>query len=226
MAKNFYVLIIGTLFVSCNPKFTSESNLEMKALVNILVKDSSKHKGVSPTINKREIKIEEIRLGTKLPDSYKLFLTIFGNGAEWIYRVDQPINGVNQNYGGVHWLNDYLPNKPPKVDSDGFGTFETNKLLCLMTENSNGGAWVWITSENTESGEWPLAYYDPFEHKLYYKVKNFKEWIRIATECKDEVIRELDKEHKPSHGEKKRCTTADIAHHQARMSNFTYVRFY
>ncbi|NMH86600.1 hypothetical protein [Flavivirga algicola] len=32
--------------------------------------------------------------------------------------------------------------------------------------------------------------------KLYYKVNSFKEWVRIATKCKYEVIRELDKDNK------------------------------
>lgn len=168
----------------------------MQVLIETLIQDSSKHEEVSPTISMQEITSEEIRLGVKLPESYKYFLTKFGNGAESLYHIDQPINGVNQEYRGIHWLDKYHGSKPAEVESDGFGSFKMNSLLCLMTENSNGGSWVWITSENAESGEWPLAYYDPFQHKLFYKVPNFKEWIRLATKCKGEVIRELDKEYK------------------------------
>ena len=63
-----------------------------------------------------------------------------------------------------------------------------------MTEDSNGGAWCWITTENNENGEWSLAYFNIDDKKFYYKVSNFIEWLEIATTCKEEVIRELDVE--------------------------------
>ena len=67
-------------------------------------------------------------------------------------------------------------------------------MLCLMTEDSNGGAWCWITTEDKENGEWSLAYYNINDEKFYYKVSSFIEWLEIATTCKEEVIRELDVE--------------------------------
>ena len=63
-----------------------------------------------------------------------------------------------------------------------------------MTQDSNGGAWCWITTEDNENGEWSLDYFNIGDEKFYYKVLNFIECLEIATTCKEEVIRELDVE--------------------------------
>jgi hypothetical protein len=89
-------------------------------------------------------------------------------------------------------LKEYRKELGNTIELVGEKEIEVNTLLSLMTEDSNGGAWVWLTSENSESGEWPLAYYSLSDKKLHYKVKNFTEWLRLLTKCKSEVIRELD----------------------------------
>lgn len=61
-----------------------------------------------------------------------------------------------------------------------------------MTEDSNGGAWCWLTSESDEDGELALAYYDPFKEELFYKVPNFTNWLEILVREKQEIIRILD----------------------------------
>ncbi len=192
------LLILITL-LSCrvNKSTINNSNNEfnyMDSLILILKSDSAFHKEVERPITDEEIILTETELGIKLPPSYKHFLKEFGNGAYWLYNVDQPINGINKEYGNIHWLGEHRNYLDDTIESDGFGTFETKKLLCLMTENSNGGAWVWITTENNNDGEWPLAYYNISDRKLYYKISNFVEWLKIATKSKKEVIRQLDKE--------------------------------
>jgi len=189
------LLIILILILSCKSTKLLNQDIEMNVLIGVLKKDNEQHEKVEPVISAIEIQKEEKKIGLSLPNSYKLFLNSFGNGAESIYHIDQPINGVNTKYGGIHWLGKYRKDLDKEIHSDGFGIFKTNSLLCLMTENSNGGAWVWLTSENSENGEWPLAFYN-MDGKLYYRVENFKEWVRIATKCKGEVIRELEKEYK------------------------------
>ena len=187
------LLILITL-LSCKVNRTQTVNdlNNMNSLISILKSDSKLHKDVESPITDKEISITESELEIKLPESYKHFLKEFGNGAYWLYHVDQPINGINKEYGKLHWLGEYRTYLDAKIESDGFGSFETKKLLCLMTENSNGGAWVWITTENKDDGEWPLAYYNIDDRKLYYKISNFIEWLEIATKSKEEVIRQLD----------------------------------
>ena len=197
-----YLILIVFLFSSCNVKNKQSEGgqvptpeNEMKTLIRVLIEDTKQHKDVEPKLTDSEIQRAEKELGITLPNSYKLFLKEFGNGAYWLYTVDQPINGVNKEYGAIHRLGKFRNYLGDSIQSNGFGTFKTNSLLCLMTENSNGGAWVWITSETSINGEWPLAYYSMDDQKLYFKVENFLEWIRLATKCKYEVIRELDKEY-------------------------------
>ena len=194
-------LLIVIMLFSCNVNRTSLVGTEnelinMDSLISILKSDFKLHKDVESPIADREISITESELGIKLPSSYKHFLKEFGNGAYWLYHVDQPINGVNKEYEKIHWLGEYRNYLGDTIESDGFGTFETKTLLCLMTENSNGGAWVWITTENKDDGEWPLAYYSINDRKLYYRISNFIEWLKIATKSKEEVIRQLDIEYR------------------------------
>ncbi len=83
-----------------------------------------------------------------------------------------------------------------EIELVGEKQIKVDSLLCLMTEDSNGGAWCWLTSEGKDDGEWALAYYSLHDRKLYYKVKDFTEWLRLLVMSKGEVIRELDNENK------------------------------
>ena len=168
----------------------------MQELIGILKEDLKYHEDINPRISNQEINKLENDMNVRLPNSYKLFLKEFGNGAESLYNIDQPINGINMEFGTIHWFGKFRKNLGEEIETDSFGVYNKDTLLCLMTENSNGGAWVWLTSQPNENGEWPLAYYNIDDGKLYYKVNSFIEWTRIATKCKSEVIRELDKEDK------------------------------
>lgn len=195
-------LIVAITIISCSMKKRKNNSKDLNynidcnisSLIITLKKDSSLHRKVKDTVTDGEIEICEENLGVKLPDSYKCFIKEFGNGAYSIYNVDQPINGINDKYGSIHWATKFHSYLGDEVETDGFGKIKTQSLLCLMTENSNGGAWFWLTNEVTKDGEWPLAYLN--NKKLYYKVSSFKEWLRISTESKNEVIRELDTEYR------------------------------
>jgi hypothetical protein len=152
-----------------------------------LLENFNEHEEIGRKLNTQEIKKVEAKLGLKLPKSYKIFLKYFGDGGSWVFN--QNIDTI-KNYS---WLKDYredlseviqLENKIINVDS----------LLCLMTEDSNGGAWCWLTSEKHNNGEWQLAYY--MNNQLHYKVLNLTQWLKVLTETKYEVIRALDTEEK------------------------------
>jgi len=156
-----------------------------------LYKDSNHHTLIGDILTDDEIKEIEEKLGLSLPTSYKLFLKYFGDGGYWVY-----LNNIDS-AKRLSYLNNYRENLEETIELvDGNGTMlKVDSLLCLMTEDSNGGAWCWLTSENQESGEWALAYYSLYHNKLYYKVENFTEWLRILVSSKAEVIRELDLNH-------------------------------
>ncbi|ALM09090.1 hypothetical protein SB49_12645 [Sediminicola sp. YIK13] len=185
------LLLVLLLFISCGLKNEKSEQIsttedQMKELIAILSSDSKPHKEIGPKLSDSEIQEVENALELELPPSYKIFLKEFGNGAYWLYM--NAIDDVKQK----NFLNKYRKDLGKTIHLVGGKEYEVDSLLCLMTEDSNGGAWVWLTSENSESGEWPLAYYSLSDKKLHYKVDNFIEWLRLLTKGKYEVIRELD----------------------------------
>ena len=159
-----------------------------KPILNLLEK-FDKHEKVGSQLTNNEIESIEDKLNLTLPKSYKLFLKYFGDGAYWVFT--QPINSI-KNYS---WITDYRENLNKKIELDN-NFIDVDNLLCLMTEDSNGGAWCWITSEKKKDNEWPLAYYSLSDNKLHFKVENFSEWLKILSETRDEVIRALDVDEK------------------------------
>ncbi|WP_062052775.1 SMI1/KNR4 family protein [Sediminicola sp. YIK13] len=191
MIKIGSLLLVLLLFISCGLKNEKSEQIsttedQMKELIAILSSDSKPHKEIGPKLSDSEIQEVENALELELPPSYKIFLKEFGNGAYWLYM--NAIDDVKQK----NFLNKYRKDLGKTIHLVGGKEYEVDSLLCLMTEDSNGGAWVWLTSENSESGEWPLAYYSLSDKKLHYKVDNFIEWLRLLTKGKYEVIRELD----------------------------------
>ena len=168
---------------------TFKSSSDYKSLISnsiiTLLEDFDVHQQVAKKMNNQEIQLIKKKLNLNLPNSYKIFLKYFGDGAYWIYF--QTIDQI-QNYS---WLKDYRDNLGETLQLNK-ETIDVDSLLCLMSEDSNGGAWCWLTFQQNNDGEWPLAYYSISDKKLHYKVKNFTEWLKILTETKYEVIRELD----------------------------------
>jgi hypothetical protein len=152
-----------------------------------LLENFNVHGEVSEKLNDKEIELIEEKLELSFPYSYKIFLKYFGDGGSWVYSQD--IDNI-QNYS---WLGDYRKNLGETIQLEE-KVIRVDSLLCLMTEDSNGGAWCWLTSKGSDKKEWPLAYYS--EGKLHYKVENFTEWLKILTETGHEIIRELDVEEK------------------------------
>lgn len=191
------LILIVIFLISCNSnnkkqnfnsKQNSSINNEMQELIKILNKDSNQHQDIGSKLTDSEIKEIELQIGLTLPNSYKIFLTQFGNGANWLYM--NPIDDLKR----FSYLRKFRKKLGKTVELVGEKEIDVDSLLCLMTEDSNGGAWCWLTTENTSGGEWPLAYFSMDDNKLHYKVEGFTEWLRLLTKSKYEVIRELDTE--------------------------------
>ena len=153
-----------------------------------LLESFTECEGVGKKLNIEEICLIEKKLKFSLPKSYKIFLKYFGDGGYWVFN--QSIDSI-QNYS---LLSSFRENLNETINLVGEKPIKVNSLLCLMTEDSNGGSWCWLTSEKDVEGEWAIAYY--MDSQLHYKVKNFTEWLKILTKTKYEVIRDLDKEEK------------------------------
>lgn len=152
-----------------------------KLLINLL-EDYHLHEDIGKKLTDVQIKDLEKQISLTLPLSYKLFLQYFGNGGTWIYA---------DSIDTVHEFSWFSKSKDT-IEVVGGNEVTQNSLLFLMTEDSNGGSWCWLTSEKNEDGEWSLAYYNRQDNKLHYKINNFTEWLKILVASKGEVIRELD----------------------------------
>ena len=154
------------------------------SIINLL-ENMDVHDRVGEKLNEEEIKSIEKKINFKLPESYKIFLKYFGDGGYWIFS--QAIDSI-QNYSFLKDYNESLKQTILLEEQ----IIDVDSLLCLMTEDSNGGAWCWLTLEEKKDNEWPLVYY--IDQKLHYKVDNFSEWLKLLTKEGSEVIRELDTE--------------------------------
>ena len=161
---------------------------EISSIIIELLHDSNDHIEINDTLDDFEINTIENRLGFTLPKSYKIFLKYFGDGGEWVYA--NAIDSIQD----FSFLKDYRKKLGNTIQLVGERDVKVDALLCLMTEDSNGGAWVWLTDEVKEANEWSLAYYSMTHEKLFYKVENFAAWLKILVVCKNEVISELDKD--------------------------------
>lgn len=168
---------------------SSYNKHKISRLLITMLEEFQLHDDVQPTITETELTEIEKQINLTLPLSYKLFLKYFGDGGTWIYA--NSIDSIRNR----SWLSDYRNELNEKIELDK-REIKVDSLLCLMSEDSNGGAWCWLTSEETKDGEWPLAYYSLSDKKLHYKVQNFAQWLKILINSKGEVIRELDLDYK------------------------------
>jgi len=160
---------------------------DIHSLIKQLKKDSIQHEQVEHPLTAQQIKAFEKETGFQAPPSFSVFLRLFGDGAYWLYGC-QPVDSTSN----PSWLGDLRHNAPSMMPVDGGNPISKDSLFCLMTEDSNGGAWCWLTSERDADGECPLAYYGFVEKKLFYKVESFTRWLSLLVENREEVIRVLD----------------------------------
>ena len=170
-------------------KNSPDSKHPISQSIITLLENIDIHEDVGVKLKDEEIKSLENTLQLSLPESYRIFLKYFGDGGYWVFN--QNIDNI-QNYA---WLSDYIEDLGETIQLDK-EIISVDSLLCLMSEDSNGGAWCWLTSGKYDSNEWALAYYSMSDRKLDYKVKNFTEWLNILVKNKGEVIRALDIEEK------------------------------
>ena len=152
-----------------------------------------RHEKVGKTLTEEEITTFESRTGFRICPSYRVFLKEFGNGATALYRT-QGIDSYEPPSGPMKEYRYRAATAPGLVSVDGGQPIPRESLFTLMTQDSNGGAWLWLTSQPDVNGEYPLTYL--MADTLFCKVVNFTEWLRTLVMNEEEVIRVLDKDDK------------------------------
>ncbi|WP_299839230.1 SMI1/KNR4 family protein [uncultured Tenacibaculum sp.] len=126
--------------------------------------------------------IQEIEQDSDLvfPQSFVLFLEYFGNKAQLYGKyslrdIKKPI-----------FLSECIDDISRKVAHEDGDEISANSILCLTSINAKKGIWCWLVdSENSENGEWPIAFFNKADQKLYYEVENFNEWLSFLIEHKN-----------------------------------------
>jgi hypothetical protein len=160
-------------------------NMNIHELIARLQSDSAKHEKVGPRLAPEQVQEFEKLSGFKIPPSFAIFLQEFGDGAHWLYQC-QPLDSTDS----PSWFQDWHENAPDMIPVHDSSTVPKSSLFCLMTEDSNGGAWCWLTSAQDLDGEFPLAYYSG--EQLNFRINTFTDWLELLVENKIEVIRALD----------------------------------
>ncbi|SNR16399.1 SMI1/KNR4 family protein [Tenacibaculum jejuense] len=146
-----------------------------------LLDDYEKHQKIGGKLTHFDIQEIEQRLDLIFPQSYVTFLEYFGNGGS-IY--DNKILNVKKPL----FLSEYLENTDRKVEDEDGLQINTNSILCLTSEDSKKGVWCWLTEDDSNNtGEWPIAYFNKEEKKLYYGVNNFNEWLDLLLTQRSEI---------------------------------------
>ncbi|WP_442265993.1 SMI1/KNR4 family protein [Tenacibaculum sp. ZS6-P6] len=159
---------------------TKTEDYTMEQIIKLL-DDYEKHQKIGKKLKNTDIKEFELKLDLIFPKSYITFLEHFGNGGSVynnkILSIEKPI-----------FLSKYLKTTDRKIeDEDGF-KINTNSILCLTSEDSKDGIWCWLTEdESNKNGEWPIAYFNNKEKKLYYGVDNFNQWLDLLLTHKSEI---------------------------------------
>ncbi|MCH2033573.1 MAG: SMI1/KNR4 family protein [Tenacibaculum sp.] len=152
----------------------------MELIIN-LADDYSKHKNIGTKLTEESIQNFEKKINLTLPESYKLFLTYFGDGGEMIY--DTSILSTKK----TKFIKDQYNNLPEELQTSE-GTVSTNSLLALTKNKKGKGAWYWVTNDLNENNEWPLVFIDTENNTIGYSVKEFSEWLQLLVKSKSDVI--------------------------------------
>jgi hypothetical protein len=161
---------------------------DISSIISQLSSDTNKHTKVGKKLTLQQISDFEKHTKFQVPPSYATFLMEFGDGAYWLYGC-QPIDSTQT----PTWFKNFHSEVTHVEIGNNNEDIPIESLFCLMAEDSNGGAWCWLTSKRNAEGEYPLAYYASAENKLVYEVENFTKWLSLLVNEQDEVIKILDK---------------------------------
>ncbi|AUC15361.1 hypothetical protein BTO06_09500 [Tenacibaculum sp. SZ-18] len=152
----------------------------MDLIIN-LADDYNKHKNIGTKLTEENIHSFEKKINLTLPESYKLFLTYFGDGGEMIY--DTSILSTKK----TMFIKDQFNNLPDELQTSE-GTVTTSALLALTKNKKRKGDWYWVTNDLNENNEWPLVFIDTENNSIRYSVKEFSEWLQLLVMSKSDVI--------------------------------------
>ena len=156
----------------------------MMELIISLADDYDKHKNVGAKLSDIEIEKIEEKLNLTFPESYKLFLKYFGDGADLVYNIQ-----VMKTSEATYITNQFKDLSEELSAED--ETIQSSSLLSLTKKNNNEIAWYWVVDQSLEDNEWSLACFNSKNQSIEYTVENFTKWLEFLVKSKNNVVTEL-----------------------------------
>ena len=145
-----------------------------------------------------EVARTENAIGLRLPESYKQFVQEFSNGA-YLYMLQElsAVGEGDQQIGPIqkiflrHWTSG-VALTPDELETDveiKEGGTVKRKYLVPFSLDHNGNEWCFIAECLGDDQEYPVAYLNNADPKLFGRLDNFATWLKILINHRDEVIR-------------------------------------
>ena len=142
-----------------------------------------------PVASDDDILMSENALCVVLPGSFKVFAKEFSNGA-YLYMV-QEVCSVGEGNAQISPVQNICHSRKEKdtwIISNKGERFRLKDLIPFSLD-ANGNKWCFIYDSSVPKNEYSVTYYDTHGIKLFGKLSNFTEWLRIIVENQKEVIR-------------------------------------
>lgn len=155
----------------------------MELIIN-LADDHSKHKNVGTKLSDEDIIKLEQRLNLTLPESYKLFLKYFGDGAKLVYNTSVLSSKK------IDYLSNLQKDVKEELASD-ISNYKSDSLLSLTKNSKDGISWYWVVDETKTDNEWSLVCFNSKTQSIDYEVESFTKWVELLVDSKNSVITTL-----------------------------------
>lgn len=134
-----------------------------------------------------DIIYSEEKLGFKLPESYKKFVTEYSNGDFFMLGVE-PICGVGpqtpETLAKLFFPFQVFfcsPEKEILIKPEN-RTVKLNQLISFTYQDVldiSNDHWVFICDKKYPNNDYPVGYISQNTHNIVYTLKNFEEWLKV-----------------------------------------------
>ena len=142
----------------------------------------------------------EALIGTSLPESYRQFAMEFSNGA-YLFMLQEvsAVGDGNEQIGPLQNIFHRVWTTGEALTSEELeaaiefreGGTVRRRYLVPFSLDHNGNEWCFVAESLGADNEYPVAYLDNSNHKLFGRLENFAAWLKILIDAGDEVIRTL-----------------------------------
>ena len=145
-----------------------------------------------------DVEKTETLIGTRLPESFRQFVMEFSNGA-YLFMLQEvsAVGDGNEQIGPIQniyhrdWTTgEALTEEGLEADIEfrEGGTVKRKHLVPFSLDH-NGNEWCFVVESFGADNEYPVAYLDNSNPKLFGRLESFAAWLKVLIDAGDEAIR-------------------------------------